>query len=134
MADIFSRKKRSEIMSKIRGKNTKPELLAEKLMKENKLLRFERGDKIEGKPDFIFKRKKVAVFIDGGFWHGKDFTKIKGKLPAFWKKKISGNVARDKNVNKKLKSKGWTVLRVWDSQIKKHPEKYIRKVRTAIKR
>jgi len=132
MTDIFTKKKRSEIMSKIRSKNTKVELLAEKIMKQNNFRKFKRGDHVFGNPDFVFEAKNVAIFVDGGFWHGKNFRKSVKTLPYYWKLKISRNMKRDSKVNKKLREGGWKVLRFWEDQINKTPEKFIKDLKEAL--
>ena len=85
--------------------------------------------------DFSFKKYKVAVFADGDFWHGKDWDKRKNKLganPAFWFDKIERNLERDFKVNKKRCEDGWTVLRFWESDIKKNIDGCVEKVLNAI--
>lgn len=129
MTDIYSKKKRSEIMSHVKGKNTGLELLAKKLLKDSGVSGFKRGDGVFGRPDFIFTKEKIALFIDGGFWHGLNYAKIKNKLPSFWKEKMAANMKRDRRVNKTLRSEGWKVLRVWDYQIKKDPQKFIKRLK-----
>lgn len=128
MTDIFSKKKRSYIMSRVKSENTSIEILAKKLMRENNIAGFGSGKGVFGKPDFVFKDKKIAIFIDGSFWHGRGFNKLKNKLPKFWSEKIYRNIKRDRKVNSKLKKEGWKILRIWDYKLKKCPEKYIKKI------
>ncbi len=111
---------RSENMKRIKSKDTSIELLLRKeLWKRG--LRYRKNVKdIYGKPDIVFKNKKVAVFVDSEFWHGKQF--LEGKyIPktnsSFWITKLKRNIERDKQVNKKLKEEGWTVLRFWGEDI-----------------
>jgi len=113
------------IMSAIKSKNTKPERLLGKAM-WSVGLRYRKQYKIKGSPDFVFVRKKIAVFCDGDFWHGNNW-KIRGlnsfeeelsQYSGFWQKKILRNVERDKEVNKELEGQGWIVLRFWESDIK----------------
>jgi DNA mismatch endonuclease, patch repair protein len=88
--------------------------------------------KVIGKPDFVWNKYKVAVFCDSAFWHGyKNMTtKIHNfkKRKRFWHDKINRNIQRDKEVNQGLKSEGWSIIRLWDFQIEKNPEKCVRKV------
>ena len=111
---------RSENMSRIKNKNTSIELLLRKeLWKRG--LRYRVNDKsIFGKPDIVFKRKKIAIFCDSEFWHGKKF--LEGEIPKsnteFWVKKLTRNIRRDKEVNEKLKKDGWIVLRYWGKDIR----------------
>ncbi len=103
-------------MSKIRGKFTKPEL---KLKRTLKIIGFEyQPANTYGNPDFANKKAKVAIFVDGCFWHRcpKHFTEPKTNR-VFWKKKILTNVARDDIVNGKLRAAGWRVIRVWEHDI-----------------
>lgn len=134
MMDIFTKKKRSEIMSKIKGKGTKIENTAFGLLKKESIKGFSRGDDIFGKPDMVLRKDKIAVFLDGKFWHGYKFGEWKSRIPEFWKLKISRNISRDKKVTRKLRKEGWTVLRFWDVQIKKHPEKFVDKISKVLKR
>lgn len=133
LADIFTKKKRSEIMSKIRSRNTVPEKLMVKLLKRNILGNFRRGDKIFGRPDFILPQKKIALFVDGKFWHGYKYEQTKDRLMPYWRKKISDNIKRDKRVNNTLKREGWKVIRLWDFQVIKDPKACLEKIGKAVK-
>jgi DNA mismatch endonuclease (patch repair protein) len=138
MADVFTEKKRSEIMSKIRSKNTKLETSFCKLISKTlyqKGLRYRKHyKKLVGNPDIVFVNRKLAVFIDGDFWHGYNFKKIKNRLPKkYWRQKIQNNIKRDKKINRELKNKGWTVVRIWEHEIKKFPAKALNKVIHALK-
>ncbi len=117
MTDTFSMKKRSEIMSKINSSKTKPELKIKSLMKK---LGFSYQPKnIFGKPDFANKKNKMAVFIDGCFWHGcKKHCRMPSQNKKYWTNKIENNVKRDKEVSNYLKKDGWKVVRVWEHEIK----------------
>lgn len=133
MADIFSKEKRSEVMSKIRGKNTKIEIFfCKALSKEVYPLgyRYRRHyKKIPGSPDVVFVSQRIAVFVDGDFWHGKNFKTRKAKLPKkYWQQKIEDNITRDRRVNRKLRRESWKVIRFWESDIRKDPAKVVRKV------
>ncbi|SVE26871.1 uncharacterized protein METZ01_LOCUS479725 [marine metagenome] len=119
MTKKISKKTRSYIMSKIRGKDTKIEVtLREALWKEG--YRYRKNDRsVFGSPDICFKGKKVAVFCDSAFWHGKDY--LNGRIPssnqAYWVKKLERNITRDKEVNRVLKADGWKVIRFWEEDI-----------------
>lgn len=134
MPDIFTKEKRSEIMSLIRSKNTKPELVFFKLMssslhKEGYRYR-KHYNTIPGKPDAAFVSRKIAIFVDGDFWHGYKFDLEKTKLSeGYWREKIVRNIQRDKEVNKKLKKLGWKVMRFWEHDVKKNPDAIIFKIR-----
>ena len=121
MSDKITRAQRSYNMSRIRGTNTKPEL---KLKKSLTVLGFSYQPKrILGKPDFANKKEKIAIFIDGCFWHKcpADFV-APAVRKTFWKNKISKNVIRDRDVTKKLKESGWVVIRIWEHEIKENSE------------
>ena len=114
---------RSENMRRIKSKDTTIEILLRKeLWKRG--LRYRKNVKdIYGKPDIVFKGKKLAVFTDSEFWHGKQL--LEGKyIPKtnteFWVNKITRNIERDKEVNKKLESEGWIILRFWEIDIRKN--------------
>ena len=118
MADKFSKEKRSEVMSKIRSKNTKPEVLVFKYLRANKIYfqkHYAGREKIS--IDIALPRKKKAIFIDGDFWHGNTFERRKDNLPAFWAAKIIRNIKRDKLYRSRLRNSGWKVLHIWESEI-----------------
>lgn len=117
-------------MSLIRSKDTKFEEKCFLLLRATKL-RFRRHPKgIYGNPDAANKSKKIAVFFDSDFWHGYDWKNQKGDFRSrkeFWIPKITRNIERDKEVNRKLRKNGWRVVRVWEHELK-HPDKSIRKI------
>ena len=119
MADIFNHEKRSWVMSRIRGKNTKIEENMKEILKENKL-KFVQHPKIFGNPDFLVG-DRTAIFCDGDFWHGHDFENKKKPSKKFWKDKIQRNMKRDKTVSRKLRREGYSVLRFWEHDIEKRP-------------
>lgn len=122
---------RSYNMSRIRGKNTQIEITLRKaLWTKGYRYRINPQD-IYGKPDIVFKSKKIAIFCDSAFWHGKNYDDTISRIStnkSYWAKKIKRNIERDKEVNKKLKSDGWTILRFWDDEIKNNLEKIIQKI------
>ena len=116
--DVFSKGKRSEVMSKIRSKNTKAELLVFRELRRHKVYFQKHYKRVSGSPDIALPRKKKAVFIDGDFWHGYEFPKLKKRLGAgYWLSKIKANMERDKINAEELKKNGWEVLRVWEHDI-----------------
>jgi len=129
--DIWSKEKRSDVMSKIRSKNTKPEKLLRSLL-HNKGLRFRIHRKdLPGKPDIVFPKQRVAIFVHGCFWHfHKDCNE--GRIPStnskFWKNKLEKNVARDEKVIKELILMGWNVIIVWECEIEKTPSDIEQKI------
>ncbi|MDP8315294.1 MAG: DNA mismatch endonuclease Vsr [Candidatus Celaenobacter antarcticus] len=119
MPDIFNKSKRSEIMSKISGKNTKPEIIVRKYL-FSKGFRFRINDKrYPGKPDIILPKYKTVIFVHGCFWHGHNCKR--GKLPdtnrEFWKNKINATIERDKRVQSELEKLGWKILILWQCEI-----------------
>ncbi len=119
--DTVDKNKRSEIMRSVKSKGNKStELKLIRLFKELSLKGWRRNYPAYGKPDFVFLKKKVAVFADGCFWHGHNCRNV---TPAqnsdYWRKKIERNKKRDKEVTATLESKGWTVFRIWECEIKK---------------
>lgn len=132
MTDIMSKEKRSALMAKVKGKDTDVEKALLRLIKKEKIRGASYQPKLFGKPDIAFKRKNIAIFCDGDFWHGKAFSSWGKKLTPFWKKKISGNIERDKEVNKVLRGEGWTVLRFWRKQLLKKPEWALKKIKAAL--
>jgi DNA mismatch endonuclease (patch repair protein) len=134
MADIWSRKKRSEVMSLIRGKDNKEtEQTLVALLKRDKITGWRRHLPLPGKPDFAFPRLKVAVFVDGCFWHGcpKCYTRPKTNRK-FWDKKREDNIARDRRVNRQLRRQGWKVIRIWQHSLKKSPYTCLNRIRRAL--
>lgn len=128
MPDIFSKEKRSEIMSKIRSRGTKIELKMMKALKEADM-EYEYQPKIFGRPDFLIP-PKIAVFCDSSFWHGRNWRSLGKQLSKeYWRKHIQDNIKRDKEVNAELERRGYTVLRFWDDDIEKHVLKCIAKIR-----
>lgn len=110
-------------MSKISGKNTKPEIIVRKIVhKLGYRFRLHRRD-LPGKPDIVFPKYKKVIFVNGCFWHGHSKCS-RSKLPAtnidFWKKKIKGNKQKDKNNHLCLKKMGWNYLVIWQCEIKKN--------------
>lgn len=119
MADIFTKEKRSWIMSRIRGKNTRIEITTRYILRHNRL-KFIQHPKIYGSPDFLVG-KKTAIFCDGDFWHGFQYDKKKKPRKKFWKDKIEENMRRDKRISKKLRRDGYSVIRLWEHDIEKRP-------------
>lgn len=118
-------------MQAVKSKNTKLEILFGKML-WNTGVRYRKNDKdIVGKPDFTIRTAKIAIFCDGEFWHGRDWMLHKEDHKShqeFWISKIERNIRRDRDVNNYLQTNGWTVLRFWETDIKKHPEKCINEV------
>lgn len=121
MADVFDSKKRSDIMSKVRSNNNKStELALVKFFKENNITGWKRNYPVKGHPDFVFLDKKIAVFVDGCFWHGHDCRNTRPSDNAeYWQKKRERNIKHDKEVTAMFENRGWTVIRIWECELKK---------------
>jgi DNA mismatch endonuclease (patch repair protein) len=131
--DNLTKEQRRKNMRHIRSTGTAPERAVMKELKKRKIYFAAYVSKITGKPDIVFRRKKVAVFIDSDFWHGHHKRCIMPKTnPNYWKKKIEGNRKRDRFVNAELKNNGWMVIRLWEYDIKHSFEKSFQKVLKAI--
>ena len=120
MSDIYSKQKRSDIMSHISGKETKPEILVRKFLFSNGF-RFKKNVKdLSGKPDVVLPKYKTVIFVHGCFWHGH--TCKRGVLPTtnveFWKSKIGGNIERDMRDITELEKQGWNVIVIWQCEMK----------------
>jgi DNA mismatch endonuclease, patch repair protein len=132
MVDIFTCAKRSEIMSRIRGRgNRDTELALAKLLRDNGLSGWRRNQPIFGKPDFVFPKLKVALFVDGCFWHScpKHATRPRNN-EMFWQTKFARNQARDLTVTRTLRMGGWTVVRIWEHELhRKKSARLLRRIR-----
>lgn len=118
MADKFTPETRSYIMSRIRQKNTKPELSLFKELRKRKVYFQKHYKRIIGTPDIALPSKKLAVFVDGDFWHGYHYSKWKSRLNSeYWENKIERNIQRDKETFSTLRKKGWKTLRIWEHDI-----------------
>lgn len=133
--DIFTLEKRSEIMSKIKSKNSLIEKSIFSFLRNNKIHFQKHYTRVVGKPDIAIPSKRKVVFIDSDFWHGWRYSLWKNKLNSdFWVKKIETNKRRDKFVNSKLRKIGWSVMRVWEHDLKKSKEKTLNNIRTFLTR
>ncbi len=117
MADVHTKKQRSYNMSRIRSKNTKPEMIVRSWLHKQGY-RFRLHDKtLPGKPDIVLKKYKTVIFVHGCFWHGHKNCKhyvVPKTRTEWWLDKINGNIARDKKAQKQLKKLGWKVVNVWE--------------------
>lgn len=134
MPDVFTTAKRSQVMSRIRGRGNKDtELALMRLLRHHRILGWRRCHIAFGKPDFVFPTAKVAVFVDGCFWHGcPKHSNMPASNRPFWQKKMAANKARDRLVNRTLRKQGWRVVRIWEHDLARHPARCIRRVRTAL--
>lgn len=145
MADVFTPEKRSDVMSRIRGRgNRDTELKLARLFRVHHVTGWRRQQRVRVRvknrsaeltvhPDFIFPSLHVAVFVDGCFWHGcPKHSKIPENNRDFWMDKLSANKSRDRLVNRAMRQVGWQIIRIWEHDLAKRPEFCIRRIRKAI--
>ena len=128
-------KNRSELMKKIKSHGTKPELTVGKILWRKGYRYRKHYKKIPGRPDFVFVKQKVAVFIDGEFWHGFNWSQKKESIKSnrdYWIPKIERNMARDKKVNAVLRRGGWSVLRFWGYEIEEDIDKCLKQIKERV--
>lgn len=135
MADVFTKKKRSQVMSAIRGTGNKDtELVLAKMLRRNKIKGWRRNQPLVGRPDFTFQRERVILFVDGCFWH---FCPKHGRNPgsnqSYWTKKLARNKKRDRMVARELRNAGWQVVRIWEHELA-NPERIARRIQIALRR
>jgi DNA mismatch endonuclease (patch repair protein) len=133
MPDIVDVATRSRIMSRVRAKDTGPELVLRRALWNDGL----RGWRchvagVFGKPDIVWKGARVAVFVDSAWWHGHPSRWAPGRLPRKWDDKIARNRQRDLEVNNRLGEEGWTVLRIWDFELERDLHACVERVRAAV--
>ena len=135
--DILTKEQRKKNMQHIKAKDTKIEIILRKAL-WNKGYRYRKNyNKLLGKPDIVLPKYNIVIFCDGEFFHGKDWELLKNKLKKsnngeFWIKKISRNRERDDEINKRLSFEGWTVLRFWGEDIKKHTDECVKIIEETI--
>ena len=133
MADVFSKTKRSQIMAAIRSKGNKAtELKLIFTFRTNGITGWRRNLKLPGKPDFVFRRERLAVFVDGCFWHGcKHHCRLPQNNRRYWQNKIARNATRDKETIHSLQKIGWRVLRVWEYSLKR-PDSVAQRIKSLL--
>ncbi|MBQ9126245.1 MAG: DNA mismatch endonuclease Vsr [Thermoguttaceae bacterium] len=136
MADKFTPERRSEIMRAVKSKNnvsTELKLIA--FFKSRNIKGWRRNYKVKGKPDFVFLDAKLAVFVDGCFWHGHTCKHLPKENVEFWRAKIERNKRRDAEVTTMFLERGWKVLRVWECELRKKNEEVLwNKFETSLRR
>jgi len=148
MADVFSKATRSQVMSRIRGsENRDTELALAKLLRRNGITGWRRHRRIGvtsadssdvrrgryTRPDFAFARARVVVFVDGCFWHGcGKHANFPATNTKFWKAKLTANKSRDRLVNRRMKTMGWIVVRIWEHQLTSNPDACVRRIKRAL--
>jgi DNA mismatch endonuclease (patch repair protein) len=134
MPDVFTKSKRSIVMAAIRSKGNKDtELKLAAIFRKFGITGWRRHYKVLGRPDFVFLRNRVAIFVDGCFWHG---CPKHGRRPesnmSYWGPKLERNRKRDRKISKLLRSSGWRVLRIWEHRLSK-PAKVALRVRSTLR-
>jgi len=124
-------------MQHIKSRDTKIEVILRKALWDKGIRYRKNYDKLPGHPDIAITKYRIAIFCDGEFFHGKDWEVLKPRLEKgnnseFWISKISRNRERDDEINKRLLFEGWTVIRFWGRDIKKHPEECLKVIEEAI--
>lgn len=133
MSDTFDKEERSQIMRSVKSKNTKStELTLLQLFKANGIKGWRRTYNVKGHPDFVFLEKRLAIFVDGCFWHGHNCRNITPSDNAeYWNKKRERNIKHDKEITELFENRGWVVLRIWECELKKkNQEKTLEKIKS----
>ena len=135
--DVLTKEQRKKNMQNIKAKDTKIEIILRKALWKKGYRYRKNYNKLPGKPDIVLLKYKIAIFCDGEFFHGKDWDMLKKKLKnsnnsEFWINKISRNRERDDEINKRLLFEGWTVIRFWGDDIKKHTDECVKIVEETI--
>ena len=131
MADPLSPARRSALMARVRTRGTEPELKLRRALYASGIRGWRLHPRVTGRPDIAWPGRRVAVFVDGAFWHGHpDY--YRGRSGPFWDKKIATNRARDAKVNADLQSAGWTVVRIWDFEVEQDPDTCVARVSAAL--
>jgi len=125
MPDVFTKAKRSQVMSRIRGRGNKDtELALILLFRRHGITGWRRHQAVFGRPDFVFRKVRVAVFVDGCFWHCcPRHSNLPANNRAFWRAKLEGNSRRDRLVVRTLRRQGWRVVRVWEHELSRKTER-----------
>jgi len=124
MPDTYDSETRSRVMRQVKGRDTKPELMLRHILWSSGLrgYRLHRND-IPGRPDIAYLGRRVAVFVDGAWWHGHSDKWWPGRSGDYWDRKIQGNIDRDRRVDEELGFMGWRVVRLWDFDVIANPER-----------
>jgi DNA mismatch endonuclease, patch repair protein len=132
MPDNLTKEQRSKTMSRIRRRDTVPEKLLRGAVWAKGLRGYRLDDRrLPGRPDIAWTRKKVAVFVDGAFWHGHPSAFKHGKSGSYWDDKIARNIERDRAADRALREMGWTVFRFWDFEVRKDCERCVSAIEEA---
>lgn len=134
MTDTRTPEQRRRIMSAVQSRNTHPELALRRALYAAGLRGWRchyRG--VPGTPDLAWPGRRVAVFVDGAFWHGHPSRHRPGRSGAYWDEKIARNVERDRRVDEELALQGWTVIRLWDFEVRKEIHTCVRRIAEVVR-
>jgi len=128
MPDVYTKDKRSEVMRKVRSTgNRSTELKLIEFFRKNNITGWRRKYQVKGHPDFVFMTEKVAIFVDGCFWHGHDCRNTRPEVnKEYWVAKRERNIRHDKEVTELFEKRNWRVLRIWECELKKKNEQVLR--------
>lgn len=133
MADPLTREARSRVMSRVRAKDTRPELALRRALWAAGVRGWRCHTRtVIGRPDLCWKGRKVAVFVDSAWWHGHPSRFTPGRHPAKWDQKIQATIRRDELVTRKLTEEGWAVVRIWDFELDSDPVAAVKRVKSAL--
>jgi DNA mismatch endonuclease, patch repair protein len=132
--DTVSPEKRSEIMRAVRSRgNGATEVLLARILRRHGITGWRRHRSVVGSPDFSFSRERVAVFVDGCFWHGcPKHCRIPKTNRSYWEQKLAANRLRDRLVNRTLRKNGWRVVRIWEHALAKREAVCVRRIRDGL--
>lgn len=133
MTDTLTPSQRSYCMSRVKGKDTSLERIVRTELHKRGFRYRKNVSGLPGKPDLVFVKQKVVVFIDGDFWHGYRFPQWENKLSSFWREKIGKTRERDKKNFAKLRRNGWKVIRIWGHQIKNDLDECVTKIENELR-
>jgi DNA mismatch endonuclease (patch repair protein) len=133
MVDNMTREQRSRTMSRIRSRDTAAELALRRILHRRGLRYRIHVRSLPGSPDIVFPRQKVAVFVDGDFWHGRTFAEQNHRWSEYWRAKIARNMDRDRAASAGLRTAGWTVLRIWEHEVRADPEECADRVEEVVR-
>ena len=121
MPDVFTTEKRSEIMKSVKScGNKSTEIKLIRYFQEHHIVGWRRNYPVKGHPDFVFLKERIAIFVDGCFWHGHDCRNTRPQdNKEYWNKKRERNIIHDKAVTELFQKRGWTVVRIWECELKK---------------
>jgi DNA mismatch endonuclease (patch repair protein) len=135
--DILSKEQRRKTMQAIKSKDSKIEIALRKALWHRGFRYRKHYNKLNGKPDIVFPALKIAIFCDSEFWHGYDWENRKRDIKSnqeFWFKKIQGNIDRDREINNRLTTDGWSVIRFWGKEIENNLNLCVNQIELLIKK